>query len=60
MVSMENDRYPIEITRVIDGDGFLAKALDGSNRVRYACTPLTRPKAVRNMAKGLQITYGKW
>ena len=32
MVSMENDRYPIEITRVTDGDGFEARALDGSDR----------------------------
>ena len=32
MVSREDDRYPIEITHVIDGDGFQAKALDGSNR----------------------------
>ena len=28
--------------------------------LRFACTPLTRPKAVRNMVKRLQITYGKW
>ena len=32
MVSGEDNRYPIEITRVIDGDGFMAKALDGSDR----------------------------
>ena len=32
MVSREDDRYPIEITHVVDGDGFQAKALDGSNR----------------------------
>ena len=32
MVSREADRYPIEITHVIDGDSFQAKALDGSNR----------------------------
>ena len=32
MVISEDYRFPIEIIRVIDGDGFKARALDGTNR----------------------------
>ena len=32
MVMKEDNRFPIEIIRVVDGDGFSARALDGSNR----------------------------
>lgn len=32
MVNKEDNRFPIEVLRVQDGDGFKARALDGSNR----------------------------
>ena len=32
MVINEDNRFPIEIVRVVDGDGFRARALDGTNR----------------------------
>ncbi len=32
MVNREDNRFPIEVLRVQDGDGFKARALDGSNR----------------------------
>ena len=33
MSNSEDDRFPIEITRVVDGDGFEARVLDGSDRM---------------------------
>lgn len=59
MVGREDNRFPIEITRVVDGDGFQAKVLDGSERtidVRlYAIdAPESRQKYGREAANHLR------